>query len=104
MPFPALSAAEAAQLGTPGFPTRAEWAAIRPRLFARAALLQSSLRPEMTTYTPGETLGLLDRPEVAAWRRVLGGMGAPRGTRLVVLVPCAKTKPWADAPRGLYRA
>lgn len=32
MGFPSLSAAEAAQLGTPGFPTRAEWAAIRPRL------------------------------------------------------------------------
>lgn len=58
----------------------------------------------MTAYTPGDTLGLPDRPEVAAWRTALGGMGVPRGTRLVVLMPCAKTKPWADAPRRLYRA
>lgn len=56
----------------------------------------------MTAYTPGETLHLLDQPAVQDWHAAMANFRIPPRYRVVALVPCAKTKPWADCTRGIY--
>lgn len=76
-------------------------------LVARSQAANPRLNPELTAYTPGETLRLLDHPEIAAWHRSMRRFELPDDCKTVVLVPCAKTKPWtAEHTRRstLYRA
>jgi hypothetical protein len=60
------------------------------------------MRPELSAYTPGETLKLLKHPDVRKWHRDMATFKVPADTDLIVFVPCAATKPWQDAPRGIY--
>lgn len=49
---------------------------------------------DMTAYTPGETLILLEHPTVLAWYKEIAGFKVPENYKTLILVPCAKTKPW----------
>jgi hypothetical protein len=100
----ALSDVEASLLGTrrlrrdgnPSahpWPDAAQWPAIRAYLVSRSVAANPLLDPELTAYSPGETLWLLERDEVVAWQDE-HAVALPACYRRVVLVPCAKTKPW----------
>ena len=100
-----LSQAERSQLGlrrvhrdgTPSSfrcPPTALWPAVRAYLVARSRRANPGLDPALTAYTPGETLGLLRHPSVRAWHETMRHFRVPPGFDTIVLVPCAKTKPW----------
>ena len=61
------------------------------------------LEPHMTAYTPGETVHLLQEPVIKAWHRDIAKFKVPAKYSVIVFVPCAKTKPWDTATRGLYK-
>jgi hypothetical protein len=102
-----LSQVERRQLGTRRagsklrYATPREWARLRGVLVRRSIASNPKTNPELTAYTPGECLALLDHPEVAAWLEWVRGFLVPKHAT-IVLVPCAKTKPWATARVGLY--
>jgi hypothetical protein len=100
-----LSPAERAQLGAPRlrrdgtpsahpYPSAEQWPRIRDYLVARS--LRSNPLPDeaLTAYTPGETLDLLRHPLVAAWHAREAVSRIPEEYSAIMLVPCAKTKPW----------
>ena len=73
----ALSLIEQAQLGsvrlrrngepsTHPWPSATQWPKIRTHLVQRSLRANPALDPDLTAYTPGETLGLLARPEISA--------------------------------------
>ncbi len=113
-----LSATEREQLGEqkilasgkPGsarHPSAAEWSKVRAHLLERSLKSNPALDPALTAYTPGETLHLLAHPAVKAWHRRVARLKLPEDCTTVVLVPCAKTKPWDAASTGrskLYSA
>lgn len=122
-PIERLSATEQAQLGQPvggrskfRYVPLEHWGAVRDYMLAasRKAAVKNGTAEElparMTAYTPGETLALLDEPEVRAWHRTVRRHELPltdargRPIERLVFVPCAKTKPWDTATRGLYGA
>jgi hypothetical protein len=89
------------------FPSPDLWPDIRNHLVARSKKSNPSLDPSLTAYTPGETLDLLGHPVIKAWqeKEALEKIGADYQT--LVLVPCAKTKPWTGpsvAKSKLYSA
>jgi hypothetical protein len=99
-----LSLIEQAQLGsvrlrrngepsTHPWPSAAQWPEIRAHLVKRSQRANPALDPDLTAYTPGETLGLLAQPEVSAWHKRYAKK-LPADFSRVVFVPCAKTKPW----------
>lgn len=101
----ALSVVERTQLGTvrrrlDGAPSahpypedERQWQRIRATLLARSLAANALLDPAMTAYTPGETESLLAHPDVVAWHARCVEPLPDRYSR-IVLVPCAKTKPW----------
>lgn len=102
-----LSPVERAQLGQPTgegsrFVTEREWRELRPFLVARDSSRRPGLDPELAAYTPGETLNLLQHPEVKSWHRAMARFDVPEECKIVALVPCAATKPWEGATRGIY--
>ncbi len=107
-----LSRIERDQLGTPfrasEFVSADEWNLLRARLVARSLAANPLLDdPTMTAYTPGETQCLLDRPEVLEWHHEAAEFEVPDDYETIVLVPCAKTKPWDkqhSRRSSLYRA
>jgi hypothetical protein len=75
------------------YPSPQEWPLIRRHLLDRSLQANPLLDPALTAYTPGETVGLLGHPQVAAWhKRAVRGLSS--SYKHIVLVPCAKTKPW----------
>ena len=111
---PRLSRVEQAQLGTfrrhrDGTPSdfrrppRELWAAVRAHLVARSAHANPGLDPALTAYTPGETRALLRHPTVRGWHDGVRRFRVPSRYHTIVLVPCAKTKPWEGAGIGRSR-
>lgn len=100
-----LSAPERSQLGslrlrrdgTPSahpYPPADLWPSLRRYLVDRSRHFNPRLDAQLTAYTPGETLALLDHPTISAWHRGPAVERLPDRYRRIVLVPCAKTKPW----------
>lgn len=110
----ALSAPERAQLGTtvrdvPHFADDADWLAFRQQLLAKSAKRNPGFfDPDLAAYTPGETLDLLDHPQIKAWHDQVAQFKVPAGYSGIALVPCAASKPWRDHPNmrksKLYQA
>jgi hypothetical protein len=75
-------------------PSEEEWDSLRPFLVQKSQKRNPNLNPELTAYTPGETLNLLDHPEIAKWHKKIINYKVPDQYDTVVLVPCAASKPW----------
>jgi hypothetical protein len=115
--MPDLSHIEQSQLGsvrlcqngkpsTHPWPDATTWPEIRSYLVQRSLASNPALNAELTAYTPGETLDLLQHPDIVEWQRRYTKRLAGKFTR-VVFVPCAKTKPWTGpgvARSRLYSA
>ena len=98
-----LSSTELAQLKQDGYVPYDLWPTFRKFLLDRSLASNGSLNPELTAYTPGETLHLLEQPEIAQWRERMKSFKVPVNYKKIVFVPCAKTKPWENATRGIYK-
>jgi len=110
-----LSDAEKSQLGTPkvlrtgkqsryNYATEQEWGQLRDILVQRSQDSNPQLEPELTAYTPGETLKLFSHPKIKKWHDSIASFQIPEEYGTVIFVPCAKTKPWACATRGIYKS
>lgn len=62
------------------------------------------LKEEMTAYTPSETLKLMETPSIKKWLNNIENLKIPDEAEFVMFVPCAKTKPWKNASRGIYKS
>ena len=111
----ALSPTEKAQLGAPKgtypYISEEDWPKLRDQIVSRKQKSKTykttetfgPLDPELTAYTPGETLALLKHPTVKKWRDEVSQFKVPEEYKTVVLVPCAASKPWGpDACGGHY--
>lgn len=98
-----LSNVERQQLGKDGFISYELWPKFRKFLLDRSIASNPSLNVELTAYTPGETLHLLEHPIIKAWREDVKSFKVPNNYRKIIFVPCAKTKPWENATRGIYK-
>jgi predicted RNA-binding protein len=85
-------------------PSADEWPVLRDILVQRSIKSNPSLRPELTAYTPGETLGIMEHPDIKAWHEEMKSYKVPDDYGTVIFVPCAKTKPWACATKGIYKS
>ena len=106
-----LSPAERQQLGSSkggrskkNYVSSDLWVKLREFLYTVSARKQPGLKREMTANTPGETLHLLKQPEVKKWHNSVRNFKIPPGHDTVVMVPCAKSKPWDTCtnPKLLY--
>jgi len=52
--------------------------------------------PELTAYSPGETLALLEHPKIQAWFDEIEGFIIPEEYKHIIMVPCAASKPWGE--------
>lgn len=106
--IPQLSANEKSQLGQPSntrwIPDPEEWVDVRDYLLEKSQKRDPDLTPEMTAYTPGETQELLKHPVVSDWHKTMATFTIPSDVDTVVFVPCAATKPWSSATRGIYKS
>jgi predicted RNA-binding protein len=50
--------------------------------------------PELTAYTPGETLDLLKHPKVVEWFDMISNYDIPEEYEHIIMVPCSASKPW----------
>ncbi len=98
-----LSSTETEQLKTDGYVPFQLWPVFRNFLLNRSLASNPELDPEKTAYTPGETLHLLKDTEIAKWRKDMKSFKVPHHYEKIILVPCAKTKPWENATRGIYK-
>lgn len=97
-----LSELEQSQLGLPATKTQRyiseqDWPLLRQDIVKRRQGISSDkfpLDPELTAYTPGETLGLLEHPVVKEWHDKMLKYKIPEIYKTIILVPCAVTKPW----------
>lgn len=71
-----------------------KWLEFRGFLQERSLKSNPKLDLELTAYTPGETLSLLQNPKIVDWMQKIKDFKIPEQYKLIVLVPCAKTKPW----------
>lgn len=78
-------------------PSPEEWDALRPFLVQKSQKRNPNLNPELTAYTPGETLSLLDHPEIIKWFKKVMKYKVPDSYDTIVLVPCAASKPWGQS-------
>lgn len=99
---------EIAQLGTKkktyDYVTKDEYEKLRPYLLQRSQKRNKLLNPELTAYTPGETLELLTKNQtIIGWLEKMKKFKVPSGYDTVVLVGCAATKPWGmNQKRGEF--
>ncbi len=98
-----LSKIEQEQLGKPkpgsifNYVTEEEWQILRQTLVGNSFASNKFLKdPSMVAYTPGETYKLLHHPEVIAWQEAVETYQVPKENSTIILVPCAKTKPWDE--------
>ena len=99
-----LSDTEKLQLGQDGYPDRITWSQIRLFLEERSLVSNPLLSKDMIAYTPAETLILMNREPIKNWLDNIKDLRVPDSAEVVIFVPCAKTKPWKDAPRGIYKS
>ena len=99
-----LSMTEKSQLGSDGYPDRQTWCQIRLFLEERSLVSNPLLSKDMTAYTPAETLKLMEKQPIKEWLDNVKDLKIPDAAEVVIFVPCAKTKPWKDAPRGIYKS
>lgn len=99
-----LSNNEKKQLGHDNVPTDLIWTQLRSFLVERSIVSNPLLDPEMTAYTPSETLELCKKPIIKNWLDSIADFKIPSDAKYVVFVPCAKTKPWKNAKRGIYKS
>lgn len=99
-----LSNVERQQLGTEGYPDISSWTQFRMFLEERSQVSNPLLNLENTAYTPAETLKLMQKEPIKDWLDNVKKLKIPENADIVIFVPCAKTKPWKDAPRGLYKS
>lgn len=102
--FANLSATELDQLGQPRYISKEMWPQFRKWLVQRSQASNPQLDPTLTAYTPGETLALFNHPEIAKWHKEIVQYKVPAEYKMVAFVPCGKTKPWANAARGIYKS
>lgn len=102
--FNLLSRKEQMQLGTDNMPDNATWTQLRDFLVERSLVSNPLLTSDMTAYTPSETLSLCQKPIIKNWLDTIADFKIPTDAKYVVFVPCAKTKPWKDAKRGIYKS
>ena len=72
---------------------------LRPHLISKSLKRNPNLNPELTAYTPGETLKLLGHKKIREWFKLMSSFKIPQQYDmahggLVILVSCAATKPW----------
>lgn len=83
--------------GTYNFPTGEEWdKIIRPHLVRKSKERNPDLDPELTAYTPGETLKIMEHPVIQKWHDSMKNYKVPKNYKNVVLVSCAASKPWGE--------
>ncbi len=99
-----LSQKEQLQLGSNNMPDIATWVQLRDFLVQRSLVSNPLLTADMTAYTPSETLQLCQKPIIKNWLDTIANFKIPTDAKYVVFVPCAKTKPWKDAKRGIYKS
>jgi hypothetical protein len=104
MAFAHLSEIEINQLGQPRYISKEMWPQFRKWLVERSQASNPQLDPNLTAYTPGETLALFSHPEIAKWHQEVVHYKVPPEYKMVAFVPCGKTKPWANAARGIYKS
>jgi len=76
-----------------------EYDELRPHLISNSLKRNKKLDPELTAYTPGETLKLLGHKKIQDWFKLMSSFKIPNQYDmahggLVILVSCAATKPW----------
>jgi hypothetical protein len=98
-----LSNDERNQLNQSGYVPYELWPTFRNLLLKRSQASNSSLNTELTAYTPGETLHLLNHPIIKSWHNNVVSYKIDDVYKKIIFVPCAKTKPWENAPRGIYK-
>lgn len=98
-----LSNTEKFQLNESGYVPYDLWPVFRKFLLERSLASNSNLDPELTAYTPGETIHLLNNPIIKNWHNKMMNYKIVGNYKKVVFIPCAKTKPWENATRGIYK-
>jgi hypothetical protein len=102
--FGNLSDVEKSQLGTAGFVSVEDWPRFRKFMLMRSISSNPLTDPDLCAYTPGETWNLFKNPVIQKWHRDIVSHKVPDSYDTVILVPCAKTKPWNNACRGIYKS
>ena len=100
--YSGLSGTELQQLGTGNFISYDDWPRFRKYMVKKSTLANPGLDPDLTAYTPGETLNLLQHPTISSWLDEISNHTVPEEFDTVVFVPCAKTKPWEGCSTGIY--
>jgi hypothetical protein len=98
-----LSSTELQQLRREGYVPHDIWPTFRQFLLDRSIASNDSLNPELTAYTPGETIHLLNNSIISGWLNDIKSFKVADEFSKIVFVPCAKTKPWENATRGIYK-
>lgn len=99
-----LSSSEREQLAALDAPSGPEWRAFRRFVAERDLSRRENTNPKLMAYTPGETVDLFLESEVATWHKTVAQFQIPEEYKLVCFVPCAATKPWDEATRGIYKS
>lgn len=102
--FSKLSETEKEQLGKGSIVSAKDWPIVRDFLSRRSKASNSLLNTELTAYTPGETITLLNNPIISSWLKEIVSFKIPENFTKILFVPCAKTKPWKGATKGLYKS
>ena len=102
--FKNLSEIEISQLGTSNFVSKEQWPYFRKYMLLRSLESNSKTDPSLTAYTPGETWNLFKNPIIKKWHTDIVNHIVPREYDTVIFVPCAKTKPWENACKGIYKS
>ena len=102
--FQNLSDVEKAQLGTGNFISAEDWPRFRKYMLTKSIASNPSTNPDLCAYTPGETLHLLKNSIIQKWHSEVVNHRVPDTYDTIILVPCAKTKPWENACRGIYKS
>jgi len=102
--FENLSDVEIGQLGTSNFVTKEQWPYVRKYMLLRSLESNPETVPSLTAYTPAETWNLFNNPTIKQWHSSIVNHVVPEKYDTVVFVPCAKTKPWENACRGIYKS
>ena len=101
-----LSEKEVDQLGTAhpssqfDFIDKDRWEQLRDKLVSkkpsRSYIETDTFKydPELTAYTPGEALALLENPKIKKWFEKIESFKIPEEYKHIILVPCAASKPW----------
>ena len=99
-----LSDIELNQLGKGDFPNIEEWCQFRKFLEERSIVSNPLLNKEFTAYTPAETLNLMEKNPIKNWLDNIENIKIPEEAKIIAFVPCAKTKPWKNATKGIYKS